>query len=414
MKKTLIALAALAATGAFAQSSVSVYGAVDAALAQYTSEGVTKTGLYNSQLGSSKLGFMGKEDLGGGLFANFKLEGGLANDFGGGKASNSSNQTGGASGGGSGNGGAGPFTSLNGAQGLVFQRYSYVGLSGGFGEIRLGRDYHDAFWYGVATVDPFGTNGPADSSVMTLNLAARNSAANASGISNAIGYWTPTMSGFTAGVQVSFGENRSTNANKDDGNGVSAFVNYTSGPILISAGTLNVKGTVQNPVNAALGATATSSGLASNTGLPGANGDYNQTGISAAYDFGVAKVVYTYAHEDLLNWTTAGTKNTNDSNLIGVIVPMGAMNLKASYIASAYNSGATGAADNKGTLFGLGFDYALSKRTKLYGTYSAVTNDNGNQYSAGGAGFSSAGGANLTSANNPSSSGFALGVFHAF
>jgi predicted porin len=59
-------------------------------------------------------------------------------------------------------------------------------------------------------------------------------------------------------------------------------------------------------------------------------------------------------------------------------------------------------------------DYALSKRTKLYGTYSSVTNDGGKAYSA--AGVNGAAGTTVAGAKpaNPSSTGLALGVFHTF
>ena len=412
MKKTLIALAALAATGAFAQSSVSVYGTVDAAYTNYASEGNSKSGMGNSQLGSSKLGFMGTEDLGNGLKAFFKLEAGLANDSGNGKASNSSNQAGG-----TGNGGAGALTSVGGTQGLAFARYSYVGLTGGFGEVRLGRDYTSAFQLGVASVDPFGTNGPADSSVMTLNLAARNALATTSGASNMIGYITPSMNGISAKLQAFFGENSSASTtraiagnpgNGTDGDGYSAQIGYTNGPIFASFGQQVTKGTAAAAVNAALNVT-TGAGLLTGTGIPAATGDYTQRGLSVSYDMGVAKLAFTNAREELIG--TASTA-TNASNLIGVTVPVGAINYKASYVRSVQNTGAAGAVDNVGTLVGVGADYALSKRTTLYTTYGRVSNENGAAFSAGLAG--GAAGSTLTSAANPSSTGLAIGVFHAF
>ena len=412
MKKTLIALAALAATGAFAQSSVTVYGTVDASYTNYASEGNSKSGLGNSQLGSSKLGFMGTEDLGNGLKAFFKLEAGVANDTGVGKASNTSNQAGG-----TGNGGAGAFTSVGGTQGLAFGRYSYVGLTGGFGEVRLGRDYTSAFQLGVASADPFGTNGPADSSVMTLNLGARNGLATTSGASNMIGYITPNMNGVTAKLQTFFGENSSASTakavaggtnNGTDGDGYSAQIGYTNGPIFASIGQQVTKGTAATAVNPALNIT-TGAGLASNTGIPAATGDYTQRGLSVTYDLGVAKLAYTNAREELIG---AASTTSNASNLIGVTVPFKGVNYKASYVRSVQNTGAAGAVDNVGTLVGLGADYALSKRTTVYGTYGRVSNENGAAFSAGLAG--GAAGTTLTSTANPSSTGMAIGVFHTF
>lgn len=374
MKKTLIALAALAATGAFAQSTVTLYGTLDAAVAKYSSEGVSKTGLYSSQMGSSLIGFTGSEDLGGGLKANFKLEGGLNNDNGTGNGGlSTNNQT------------SGVGASQAGAQGLAFNRYSYVGVSGGFGEVRLGRDYTSTFQNVVAAVDPFLTNGPANLLSMAYNLGLKNGQATTTGASNMIGYSTPAMGGFNAKVQYFMGENASnlpTAANpagNDDGNGYSAQVGYANGPVFVSIGQMVTKGT------------ATSATV---------NGDYTQRGLSASYNFGMAKVVYTYANEELIKLTAT---STNKTNMLGVVVPFGAANFKASYARSVNNDGAT---DNVGTQLGLGVDYALSKRTVLFGTVARVTNDTRADYSAGSA--------NLVTTGNPTSTGMAFGVKHAF
>ena len=91
MKKSLIALAALAAAGAAsAQSSVTLFGIVDATIAHGRASGTgnaNKTALSNSGYNSSRLGFRGTEDLGGGMSASFWLEGGVSNDDGAGKTS---------------------------------------------------------------------------------------------------------------------------------------------------------------------------------------------------------------------------------------------------------------------------------------------------------------------------------------
>ena len=85
MKKTLIALAAVAATGAaFAQSSVTLYGVADIGLAKTNKAGLgygndslqaTANGTLNN--GNSRLGVRGVEDLGGGLKASFNFEQGI-------------------------------------------------------------------------------------------------------------------------------------------------------------------------------------------------------------------------------------------------------------------------------------------------------------------------------------------------
>ncbi len=373
MKKTLVALAALAATGAFAQSTVSIWGTVDAsynyASADLASGNQTKSFMGNSQLGSSKLGFSGLEDLGGGLKGKFWLEAGLANDNGAGKGTNTNNQASGA---------AAP-NAIPGSQGIVFQRRAYVGLVGNFGELKLGREYVNTFLGVQAAVDPYGTNGPADSTQLMLTLGAKVGAATITNASNMITYITPDFSGFSANVQYFMGENTSGAANSDDGNGYSATAQYSNGPIFVSLGQQQTK-------------------YASTAAL----GDYTLRSLSASYNFGMAKVVYTYAHEEVAR--LADTPK-NDSNLIGVIVPFGAFNFKADYI-RATNSYVAGAADATGELFGLGVDYALSKRSKVYATYANVKNsDGGNLYSTGGVG---------TLAANGSSNNLAVGIFHTF
>ncbi len=375
-----------------ASAQVSIYGTVDAAVTQYSQDGYTKTGLGNSQLGSSKIGFMGTEDLGGGMNAIFKLEGGLANDTGNGKASNTSNQAA---------GGAGQLTQVAGTQGLVFQRFSYVGLNGSFGEVRLGRDYTNTFLYAAGAFDPFGTNGPADSTAMTFNLALRGAPYTATNISNMVGYTSPNMSGITARLQAFAGEG----TNSTDGSGYSAQAQYSNGPLLISAAQQVTTGTVK--------AAAAPSG--SSAGTLATPGDYTQAAVGASYDFGMAKVMFTNVQEKLV--TSPTVTGANNSNMIGVVVPMGALNYKASYIASIYNTGVTNAPDQKGTLIGLGADYTLSKRTKLYGTVSQVTNDGGTTaagsqiYSAGNFASGKAAG---TDGKTPTSTGVAIGINHTF
>jgi predicted porin len=162
MKKSLVALAALAVAGvASAQSSVTLFGVVDASISGYSNtarderptvfpnafgvpvylnQGSVKTSsrqLANSGYNSSRLGFRGTEDLGGGLAASFWLEAPISNDDG---------QTGVS----------------------TFQRRSTVSLSGGFGELRLGRDYTPTFWNDTV-FDPFGTNGVGTNLIFTAN-----------------------------------------------------------------------------------------------------------------------------------------------------------------------------------------------------------------------------------------------------
>jgi predicted porin len=180
MKKSLIALAVLAASGAaMAQSSVTLFGIVDAGYANIKANNTSKSGITNSGLNSSRLGFRGVEDLGGGLSAEFHLEGALANDDGN-------------------------------ASGLNFQRRSTVSVKGGMGELRIGRDYTPTFW-NTTVYDVFGTNGIGQA--LTPNMIAFAGASSTynstAGVrsNNSISWFTPTVGGFNAQIMQAFGEN---------------------------------------------------------------------------------------------------------------------------------------------------------------------------------------------------------------
>src|SRR5687768_10697028 len=216
MKKSLIALAVMAAAGAAsAQSSVTLFGIVDATLAWGRGTVADRFQLTNSGYNSSRLGFRGTEDLGGGMSASFWLEAGVNNDNGTGAATNLNNQV-------SGGGATGTCTvagatpavvgvpvtctsavAMNGTQGLTFNRRSTVSLAGGWGELRLGRDYTPQFW-NLTVFDPFGTNGVG--TTQTLNSIITG--VTAVRASNTIGYFLPgNLGGFYGQVQHYRGEN---------------------------------------------------------------------------------------------------------------------------------------------------------------------------------------------------------------
>ena len=189
-------------------------------------------------------------------------------------------------------------------------------------------------------------------------------------------YTTPVMGGFSANIQYWMGENNSNAAVGKTGNGLDLLATYANGPIFVSFGTQTTK---FSPATAA-------------------NGDYTLSAFSASYNFGPASLVYTYGKEKL----AATVEATNVNNLVGVIVPMGQYTFKADYILGTRKTIAAG----KGSLLGLGVDYALSKRSKLYATYAHVTNkDGGASYNTGGIG---------SATPNNSSSNLAVGVYHSF
>jgi len=316
MKKSLIALAVLAASGAaMAQSSVTVFGVVDAAYSVGKGSTSNKTQLANSGYNSSRLGFRGVEDLGGGMRAEFWLEAGVNNDNGTGSATNNNNQA---------------VTAANaGTQGLTFNRKSTVGLVGSMGEIRLGRDYSPQF-YADAVYDPFGTNGVASS------LIAYNGGQAAVRASNMVAWHSPVVGGFKVMVGSYMGENASTAAKAGNGNGI--YLNYTQGPLSV--------------------------GYSSAKTTTGAGTEVKTTGLGGSYNLGFANIMGE-------SNTVAATGAADlKGTLIGAHIPMAGGNFRVS---SAKLS--QGAAETKRMSFG--FVQPLSKRTDLYATYARNTNSGG-------------------------------------
>ena len=129
MKKSLLALAVLGAFAgvASAQSNVKIYGVVDLGISNDNNGGAagSVTRMDSGLLNGSRLGFMGTEDLGGGLSANFQLENGFSADTG---------------------------TLAQG--GRLFGRHAWAGIAGGFGAVKLGRQMTPVY-ANVATYDPF-------------------------------------------------------------------------------------------------------------------------------------------------------------------------------------------------------------------------------------------------------------------
>jgi predicted porin len=368
MKKSLIALAVMAASGAaMAQSSVTIWGIVDAAYARGTSDANSVTRLVGSGISSSQLGFRGTEDLGGGMRASFWLEAALNNDSGAGGATNTNNQ------------GTGTAAAANGTQGLTFARRSTVSLSGGFGEIRLGRDYTPQFW-NWTVYDPFGTNGVGTTRTMASSVANAASIGGTSSTSvrasNSITYlfnhganatYAAGGSGLHAAVQTYFGENASNAAGgtSKDGNGTGIRVGYNAGPLSLAVGYGQTKY---------------------------AAGNMTMTNFGGAYDLGVARVMAQITKDEL-------GAVSGDGMLLGVTAPMGAGLLRASY--STYQNNSTNA-EVKQTSFG--YVHSLSKRTRAYATYSRVGNSNGAAAALNGA----------TGVANKASSGIDIGMTHAF
>lgn len=361
MKKSLIALAVLAASGAaMAQSSVTLFGVVDTGVSYVKgngSAGNSNYGLHNGSNASSRLGFRGVEDLGGGLKAGFWLEGAIGTDVGDGS-------------------GAG----LKGGSGFQFGRRSTVSLMGNFGEVRLGRDEVVAY-----------NKLSAHSNFSVIGVGGFRGWANSQGDAirqnNKITYFTPNFSGFTAGVDYAFGEKAGDGQN---GRYFGGFVAYNNGPLAVTLGADRKN----NP--------STTDGSYGGSNVAFTQGDkLDSYGLGATYDFGVAKV-NGLALQVKEKGAVVNSKLT--SYALGVSAPVGGVGeVKAQY--ALYKAG--GDLSGKAHQLSLGYVHNLSKRTALYGTYSFLKNKDNAQFTLGGVPSYAVGA-------GKASNGVQVGIRHAF
>lgn len=335
MKKSLIAAAALAASGAvFAQSSVQIYGVADVWAGSQTVkvDGTkrypgdftlvpdygSKTGLFDGGISNSRFGFKGSEDLGGGLKAHFQLEQGFNLDDGG-----------------------------QAEDGKAFNRQAWVGLSGGFGAVKFGRAY-------TAFDDVSG----AAASVFDSKLAPINnifvSTWASTRVDNTIRYETPAFSGFSGAFSYSFGEDKTATTSATELYALS--VKYENGPLMVGAGYAKVDGEADLSVlDELLG-----------TSFGTVNASLDATRLNASYDFGVAKALASYGRAKAKD--AGDSARTNEWEL-GVEVPLAA-NLALSAGYGRVTLKENGAKIGKANSFGAALAYNLSKRTLVYAGFN--------------------------------------------
>lgn len=333
MKKSLIALAALGtlAGAAHAQSSVTIYGVVDASLESVKGTD-SLTRVSSDNLATSRLGFKGTEDLGSGLKGKFVLEHNVKVDAG---------------------------TQGNSAR--LWDRAAWIGLEGAFGEVRLGRQ-DSSIGLLAGNTNILGAQAYDDFKIAGTFAGDRYRRAD-----NAITYLLPKfVDGLTAEVQYSTAiglsgtaGNESTN---DAGRTWGLNVAYAKGPIGLGLGYIHVK------VDAANSPTSSSTTV-----------DDKEEGLLAygSYDFGAAKLTAYYNEDE---------RSTDDDKRklygIKVGVPFGAFTLQAG-VSKVDNVNFTKDAD--ATIYALKGVYALSKRTALYALATYVDNDDGSALNVGAA-----------------------------
>ena len=326
MKRSLLSLVA-GALGAFAgtasaQTNVTIYGIVDAGIA-YDKNVTVADDVWRLESGlhsGSRIGIRGTEDLGGGLNASFTLENGFNTD-----------------------------TGTLGQGGRFFGRQAWVGLNGGFGAVKLGRQ-QTPLYYALLAVDPFA-----------INLAGNAQRMFGSGLyvvdpflrtDNTINYTSPNFAGFTGTASYGFGE---AAGDRSIARQVAAGLAYANGPINVQF--------AYHDANTATLPTATAF-------LGTGTADLRTAFIGGTFDFGVAKAHLAFADTEV---EQVGTTVDGRSWLVGASAPVGTGTVMASFIRNDVRDIAAGESDQ----LALGYIQPVSKRTNLYTSVSYTENEDG-------------------------------------
>ena len=255
---------------------------------------------------SSAIGVKGEEDLGDGLKATYLMELGVDAET----------------------------STANGKN-----RQSYVGLTGGFGDVKIGQQYTPLF-NAYAAVDPSGISGHGG----FIKLASGQQG-------NGFYYNTPSMSGFSAVL----GLHEGGTADSTTGNVTTYGLSYTNGPVYLFVAQETTKnGTSTVGLNTTtIGSTA---------------GDLTVTQGTASYDMGVAKIGLVTENMS----STASSGGSAKETTLTLSAPFGALLVGAEFSNGSYTD-ISGDSYNM-TSSGLIANYSLSKKTMIYFRYG-VTND---------------------------------------
>jgi predicted porin len=303
-----------------AQSKVTLFGGVDLGLRVVNNEAGTTKRMYSGNSYTSRLGFRGEEDLGGGLKAGFWLEGTV-------------------------NAATGAIT---GSQ--MFDRRSTVSLSGRWGEVRLGRDYTPAFrGYGAAEVFDFAgaasmTTLYSGTASTVLSRAFKGKTSSNGRTNGSVGYFTPnTLGGFYLNAMYSHSGDGSVSGDYDYRG---LRIGYDKGPLHANA-------------------------FAGFTDIDRSGNGYRIRGAALAYTVATRAKV-TAAVVDMRHLDARQTNYT-----LGLIWHLGVHQLKATWHhidqAGRDANGAPVTA-NDADMLAVGYVHNLSKRTALYGTLAYLHN----------------------------------------
>ncbi len=408
MKKSLFAAAAATAfTGAAqAQSSVTVYGLLDYGYGysqQRNATGTTGTTITNQNTSgfqgngesTSRIGFRGTEDLGGGTRAFFTVEAALNTDQGG---------------------------ILN--SGATGNRQTFIGLAQkGIGQASIGIQYtpiHEAAALtdagglnnqnGNVIYDRTGSFGAASGQVVAGTGTGLNSV---SGMSTNTSYTirstnmlmlkSERISGFQAKAMiVQGGKDSNSNAQTISNDGFGGSLDFQWKKLFVTASYQTFK-------NVTLGGGAFAPGYNGAGITPGVNTGDTQSYYAATYDFGILKAYAQFINRKVTNIVTNSNYVERKAQQIGVRAPVAkSVDVWASGGIGNINAGGNTLTPSKFNGWQIGSDYSLSKRTNLYAIYG--------QTSTSGTIMSTSYGTNTatTVPNSYNANSYAVGVRHTF
>lgn len=314
MQRKLIAAAVFASFPliAAAQSSVTIYGIVDAAIERSDNGAAngTRTAVQSGNQSGSRIGFRGVEDLGNGLKATFTLEAEARVDTG----SHDTNN--------------------------LFGRRAVVGLQGAFGVLNVGRDYTPVA--DVAALTDINGQGLYGTNLSLFSGTATNFQRLTRRVSNSVNYKTNSLGGFRFGAAYGAGE--TTTGPSNNLLGVSA--DYTIGALYVG------------------GAYQTYERVNSD--------DDKEYILGAGLKFGDFEVKGNYARSNASNDVVSGPAFRHDFEQanVGASYAVGANKFFANYQRNELTNNA------KANTWSLGYTYTLSKRTNVYAAYATTRNNN--------------------------------------
>jgi len=370
MKKQILAIAVLGAIAAPVMaadsSTVTIYGIVNANFsytdnAAFADSNTVKQGKVDNGNTSSRIGFKGEEALDGGLKAFFQIETGIR-----------------------------PDDAVSGAFG---SREAWVGLSGDFGKIGLGRGKTPYTNLG----DIFDiNNGDNDLEIYTEKngLAGFNS----SRFNNAVRYDSPTFSGFSGSIMYGAGENKTaataTAASVDSTQNWDGAIRYNTGPLLV----------------------ALAYNSEDNVGATPVDGSKNHAYLlTSTYNI-LDNFKIGASYQNAVVETKTVKKERNYFDLMGIYT-IDKLDLRAGALFGSkikWNNKVAGISNDvdgtKTVRYTVGAQYNLSKRTGVYVEYNGDNFDK----SAAGVALNAAKTANVTSTDKADASFLNIGIITRF